>query len=82
MVSSRRTDLLEIPGFGLAQAVAPDAPARFELLAEQRGSYPILQAEEDCLAARIQVEPAGKPSGDRAARRKQAKGSGAKPGGC
>ncbi len=58
VVSSRRADLLEIPGFGLAKAVAPDAPARFDLLADRRGDYRILQADEDRLAARIRVAPA------------------------
>lgn len=60
-VKSDRADLLEIPALGLVEAVAPGSPARFEVLAEERGSYGIRFVEADRVVARIEVEaPAAK----------------------
>lgn len=58
-VRSERSDLLEIPGLGLVEAVAPGSPARFNVLALERGSYGIRFVERDHVVARIVVERAG-----------------------
>jgi hypothetical protein len=58
-VRSRKPDQLEIPALGLVQAVAPNAPARFDILAEAKGSYGIRFVEADKLAARVEVKKRG-----------------------
>jgi hypothetical protein len=58
-VRSRRADQLEIPALGLVQAVAPRAPAHFDILAEAKGSYGIRFVEADKLAARVEVRKRG-----------------------
>lgn len=66
-VSSRKTGLLEIPAFGLLEPVAPNAPARFDLLAAEPGNYGIRFVEADRVVARIEVSKRdrapGSPSG-------------------
>jgi hypothetical protein len=58
VVCSNRPDQVEIPALGLIGAVLPAAPARFELIAEARGSYGVRLVEADRLIARIEVTPA------------------------
>jgi hypothetical protein len=54
-VRSRQADQLEIPALGLVQAVAPSAPAHFDVLGTTAGSYGIRMVAADRLAARIDV---------------------------
>jgi hypothetical protein len=58
-VHSQRADELEIPALGLVEAVAPGAPAHFDILAESEGSYGIRFVEADRLAARVEVRKRG-----------------------
>lgn len=62
-ISSTRADQVEIPAFGLLKAVAPDAPARFNLLAEREGDYPIRLVDADRVVGRIVVKPKRKAAG-------------------
>jgi hypothetical protein len=54
-VRSKRADELEIPALGLVQAVAPSAPAHFDILADAKASYGIRFVDADKLAARVEV---------------------------
>jgi hypothetical protein len=54
-----RPDELEMPAFGLVDAVGPDEPARFEILAQSAGSYKIRFVSTRRIAARIVVEKRG-----------------------
>jgi hypothetical protein len=56
VVSSRKPDQLEMPAFGLVDAVGPNEPARFEILFQSAGSYKILFVSTGRIAARIEVE--------------------------
>jgi hypothetical protein len=58
LVSSRFGDLVEIPAFGLIKAVAPAAPARFELLLDRAGVFPVRTVDAGLLAGRICATPA------------------------
>jgi hypothetical protein len=58
LVTSRFADLVELPAFGLIKAVAPGAPARFELLLERAGNFPIRTLEGGLLAGRVCVTAA------------------------
>ena len=58
VVRSRVPAQIEIPEFGLLAFAAPDAPARFELLAETPGTFGILFATTGKVAAQIRVVPA------------------------
>ncbi len=59
-VGVRNADLVEIPAFGLLEAAAPGAPARFDLLATAPGAYGVRLVEADRLVARIEAaEPEG-----------------------
>jgi hypothetical protein len=57
VIRSPKATQLEIPGFGLVQTVAPDAPARFELLPDAPGIYGVLFAPTQKVAAQIRVLP-------------------------
>lgn len=56
-VGVSKADQVEIRAFGLLAAAAPEAPARFDLLAEQEGEYAIRLVEADRVVARITVGP-------------------------
>ena len=58
-VASDRHDVVEIPKLGLADAVDPFAPARFDILAVSAGSYPIRLVAADRRVGRILVRPSG-----------------------
>jgi hypothetical protein len=60
VIHSRIADQLEIPAFGLVKAVDPEAPAFFDLLPEQAGTYAVNFAQANRLAAQIKVMPRGK----------------------
>ena len=63
IVRSKRTDQLEIPALGLLEPVAPNAPARFDILARAPGNYGMRFVEADRLVARIEVsKPAKAPT--------------------
>jgi hypothetical protein len=66
LVSSRFADLVEIPAFGLFKAVAPGAPARFELLLERSGAFPVRTADSHLLAGLICAAPEAAPGRIRA----------------
>lgn len=53
---------IEIPGFGLTSPVTPFAPAQFDLLATQPGTFPVRVVESGQLAGRLLV---GKPGSGR-----------------
>ena len=55
LVSSRFGALVEVGGFGLFKAVAPQAPARFELLLDRPGVFPVRTFQPRFLAGRICV---------------------------
>jgi hypothetical protein len=55
MVSSRKADLVEIPGLGLSEPVAPAKAARFNVLVETPGSYGVRLVTADRVVARIEV---------------------------
>jgi hypothetical protein len=59
LVKSKRADELDMPAFGLVDAVGPDEPARFELLVEAARSYQIRFVSTGEVAARIVVEKLG-----------------------
>ena len=50
------SDLVEIPALGLVEAVSPEAPAHFDLLPLNPGSYGIRLVDADRVVARIEVE--------------------------
>jgi hypothetical protein len=60
IVRSERADQLEIPGLGLLEPVAPNAPARFDILAEAPGNYGMRLVEADRVVARIEVSKRAK----------------------
>lgn len=55
-VRADRAGLLEIPALGLVDAVAPGAPARFNLLPTEPASYGIRFLDSERVVARIEVE--------------------------
>jgi hypothetical protein len=57
-VKSRTTDQVQILGFGALEPVAPDAPARFDLLADRPGTFPIRLVEARRRLATIVVAKA------------------------
>jgi hypothetical protein len=59
VVSSRKADQLEMPAFGLVDAVGPNKPARFEILFQSAGGYEIRFVSTGRIAARIEVEKRG-----------------------
>jgi hypothetical protein len=54
-VEVAKADLVEIPALGLLEAAARDAPARFDVLATEPGSYGVRLVDADRLVARIEV---------------------------
>lgn len=54
-IDSYRSGLLEIPALGLVAAVAPGAPARFEVLAREPDSYGIRFIDANEIVARIEI---------------------------
>jgi hypothetical protein len=60
LVRSRVPAEIAIPEFGQLGFASPQAPARFELLAETPGTFGILFADSGKVAARIRIVPAGK----------------------
>jgi hypothetical protein len=77
LVRSRVPAQLEIRQFGLISFASPEAPARFELLPNEPGTYGILYAQSGDVAARLQVLPGG---GKAKPKRKQPAKSGARGG--
>lgn len=75
VVSSRKADQLEMPAFGLVDAVGPNEPARFEILFQSAGSYKIRFVSTGRIAARIEVEKrgAGKPDKKKPGKKKRAR---------
>jgi hypothetical protein len=65
-VASPRSDQVAIPGFGELEDVDPDAPAHFDLLPFETGSYPVRLVDAKRTIGRIEVrrDPAAK-SGSR-----------------
>ena len=59
LVKSAFPAQISIPEFGQLGFTAPDAPARFELLATAPGRFGILFAESGKVAGQIRVYPAG-----------------------
>ena len=59
-VSARKADLVEIPALGLLEPVAPGAPARFDLLAQEPTSYGVRLVNADRVVARIEISRARK----------------------
>ena len=57
LVTSKKHDEVEIPKLGLVDAVDPFAPARFDILAVEEGSYPIRLVAADRRVGRIVVKP-------------------------
>jgi hypothetical protein len=70
VVSSRKADQLEMPAFGLVDAVGPNEPARFEILVRSAGSYKIRFVSTRRIAARIEVEKRGAGKQDKKKRAK------------
>lgn len=55
-----KADQVEIPALGLLRAAFPDAPARFDLLLAEPGSYGVSLVRADRVVARIEVAPRAK----------------------
>jgi hypothetical protein len=63
-VHSRRSDEVEIAGFGALEPAAPGAPARFDLIADRPGRFPVRLVDAKRQLATIFVVPAERaPSG-------------------
>lgn len=62
-VHSRRTDQVEIAAFGALEPVSPDAPARFDLIADRPGTFPIRLVDAKRRLATI-IVVAAKPASD------------------
>jgi Flp pilus assembly protein CpaB len=60
-VRSRVADQVEIPAFGGLDDVAPDAPARFNLLLDRSGVFSVRLLEARRTIARIKVGPTRRP---------------------
>jgi hypothetical protein len=73
LVRSKRPGQVSIPAFGLIETVDPFSPARFDILAEEAGSYPIRLSEVRGAAGRIEVRRSGEPT--RPAREERAGGA-------
>jgi hypothetical protein len=65
LVKSKRADELEMPAFGLIDAVGPNEPARFELLVPVARSYQIRFVSTGEVAARVVVEKPGAATPDK-----------------
>ena len=51
-------DTVELVGLDLLEAVAPDSPATFDLIADRPGTYPIRFLDSGERAGRLKVSPA------------------------
>ena len=76
VVRSRAPAQIEIPEFGQLAFAAPDAPARFELLAVTPGTFEILFATTGKVAAQIHVVATGEKKKRAKPRRRARAGSG------
>lgn len=56
-VHALRFDQVEIPAFGLLEDVAGDDPARFDLVADREGSFPVRLVEARRTIGQIVVRP-------------------------
>lgn len=56
-VIARRPDQVQLEGFGLIDAVAPDAPAQFDAFAERSGRFPVRLVEADRSVGEVVVKP-------------------------
>lgn len=54
-VRSRRSDQVEIPAFGLIEAVSRDGPASFDLLLERPGAFAVRLVHEGRTVGRLYV---------------------------
>jgi hypothetical protein len=72
LVRSRVPAEIEIPEFGQLAFAAPQAPARFELLASTPGTFGILIANTEKVVAQIRVLPPGE-KGNKSGKRKRPK---------
>lgn len=73
LVHSKTPIQIEIPAFGQFGFAAPAAPARFELLATEPGTFGVVNASTNAVVARIRVvEPGAKPPKKKAKRRARA----------
>jgi hypothetical protein len=54
-IRSKLADLIEIPALGRVEPIARGSPARFNILAQDPGSYGIRLVERDRVVARIEV---------------------------
>lgn len=71
-VRSGGADQVEIPDLGQIEDVDPDAPARFDLLLDRAGTFPVRLLEAQRVVARIAVRPRdGDANGGREATRPQ-----------
>jgi hypothetical protein len=64
LVRARKADLVEIPALGLLEPVAPNAPARFDVLATATGGYGVRLVNADRIVARIEVTKPEKEAKD------------------
>lgn len=67
VISSARSDQLEIPALGLLEAVGPNLPARFDILAREPIDYGIRYVQANRVVARVEVakrKPKPKKAGD------------------
>ena len=54
-VTSKRPDSVEIPTLGLSEAVAPEAPAQLDFLADRPGRHPVVLSLSGARAGEIVV---------------------------
>jgi hypothetical protein len=80
LVRSHFPTQLEIRQFGLISFATLQAPARFELLPTEPGTYGILYAPSDKVAARLEVLPAGGTAKQKQKARQKPAKSGARGG--
>jgi hypothetical protein len=73
LVGSRSPTQLEIPEFGQVGFAAPNAPARFELLATTPGTFGILFAPSGKVAAQVRVVAPGQKNKRKKRKQSQAK---------
>jgi hypothetical protein len=69
-ICSNQPDQVEIPAFGLLEAVGPAEAATFQLLVEEPGTYGVRLVNADRVAVRIQVAEAGPEESEAAPARK------------
>jgi hypothetical protein len=79
LVASRVPTQLEIQEFGQVAFAAPNAPARFELLANTPGTFGIQFLPSGKVAAQIRVVPPGKGKTKKKRARSRARGGSGRP---